>query len=246
MRIKFSSEYLNLRLSYCNKRLAELPRVYRGFHHGSPVIRIRQTTKNGGYKVKEIRPASRNLPAAHEMEDLRKKLTDEINTLIHADGVDQQAVLKIDPTKSNNMNGEFFKSLDAEANSMPIKGNYYHKGIHMRSRLELLVAEILDEINLQYKYEPAIEFNKVVYCPDFIVYIEAIDCCFIIEVLGMTDNTDYMHNSVPKFADYARSGLIISGDLLLIAGTETRIPDTDHIYNSIVNQINLATWRVLV
>ena len=180
------------------------------------------------------------------MEDLRKKLTDEINTLIHADGVDQQAVLKIDPTKSNNMNGEFFRSLDSEANSMPIKGNYYHKGIHMRSRLEVLVAEILDEINLQYKYEPAIEFNKVVYCPDFIVYIEAIDCCFIIEVLGMTDNTDSMHNSVPKFADYARSGLIISGDLLLIAGTETRIPDTDHIYNSIVNQINLATWRVLV
>ena len=245
MRIKLSNEYLNLRLSYCNKRLANLPRVYHGFHNGNPVIRIRQTTKNGGYKVKEVRPSSRKLSAANDMENLRNELTEEINTLIHTKGVDPRSSSSIKISKDRHMDGNFFRSLVAESNSIPIKTNYYHKGIHMRSRLEVLVAEILDEINLQYKYEVAITINDGMYCPDFAVYIEAIDCCFFIEVVGMADSLDYWYKNASKYADYASAGLLMNGDLLLIAGTESRIPETDDIYNSIVNMVNLAVWRVL-
>ena len=116
----------------------------------------------------------------------------------------------------------------------------------MRSRAELIVAEVLDELRLQYKYEPAMEINGVVYFPDFIVYIEAIDSCFVIEVLGMADNIEYMMNNSGKLAKYAGAGLIINGNLLLIAGTASYVPDTDEVYNCVVDMVNHAVWNALV
>ena len=245
MRVPLSNEYLNLRFSYCNKKLAGLPRVFRGVHRGEAVLRIRQQSKDGRFMVKEILATSKKAAALNEIDLLRKRLTEEIKTLKHTNGVDPRISSGMRVAKSNNMNGDFFKRLTAESNSRSINSNYFHRGIQMRSRAELLVAEVLDELNLQYKYEPAIEFNGTVYNPDFIVYIEAIDCCFIIEVLGMTDSLDYWHKNASKFADYASAGLLINDDLLLIAGTESHIPDTDDIYNSIVGMINLAVWRAL-
>ena len=245
MRVKISDEYLNLRFSYCNQILNSLPRVFCGIHRGVPVLRTRQRSKDGRFIVKEVLVSSKKASAFKEIDLLRKKLSQEIKTLKNTKGVDPKVASRMKVARSGNMNGEFFKSLVAESNSRSFKSNYSHKGIQMRSRAELLVAEVLDELNLQYKYEPAIEFNGTVYNPDFIVYIEAIDSCFIIEVLGMTDNPDYWYKNVPKFADYARSGLLINGELLLIAGTESHIPDTDDIYNSIVGMINLAVWRAL-
>ena len=61
----------------------------------------------------------------------------------------------------------------------------------------------------------------------------------------MTDSLDYWYKNANKFADYASAGLLINDDLLLIAGTESHIPDTDDIYNSIVGMINLTVWRAL-
>lgn len=245
MRVPLSNEYLNIRFNYCNKRLASLPRIFCGVHRGEAVLRIRQRTKDGRYMVKEIQTTSKKTDTLNEIDLLRKRLTEEITALKHTKGVDPRISSGMRVAKSNNMNGAFFKSLVAESNSRAIKNKYCHKGIQMRSRAELLVAEVLDELNLQYKYEPAIEFNGNVYNPDFIVYIEAIDSCFIIEVLGMTDSLDYWYKNANKFADYASAGLLINDDLLLIAGTESHIPDTDDIYNSIVGMINLAVWRAL-
>ena len=245
MRVKLSNEYLNVRFHYCNKRLEKLPKVSKGIHKGNPVLRIKQRTASGSYNVKEIKATSKKAVALNEIVLLRKRLTEEINTLKRTKGVDPRISSSMVISSNNHMNGEFFKTLAAESNSRSFKSNYYHKGIQMRSRAELLVAEVLDELNMQYKYEPAIEFNGTVYNPDFIVYIEAIDSCFIIEVLGMTDSQDYWYKNISKFTDYARSGLLINGELLLIAGTESHIPDTDDIHNSIVGMINLLVWHAI-
>ena len=245
MRIRLSNEYLNARFHYCNKKLESMPIVSEGVHNGIQVLRIRHRLANGKYKTKEIRLTSKKASALNWIDRLRKTLIEEIDALKHTQGVDPLVSSSMKISGISKMNGEFYRSLVAESNTMPIKGDYYHKGIHMRSRLEVLVAEILDEISLQYKYEAGILIDDTLYCPDFTVYLEAIDCCFFIEVIGMADSADYWYKNASKYADYARSGMLINGELLLIVGTESHIPETDAIYNSIVNMVNLLVWRAI-
>ena len=61
------------------------------------------------------------------------------------------------------------------------------------------------------------------------VYIEALDCCIIIEFLGMTDDYEYVMDLVGKIAKYARHDVFINRDLLLIAGTVDYMPSSDYI-----------------
>ena len=246
MRIPLSSEYLNARFKYCNKKLAGLPLITRGVHRGCKVIRIRQHIDGGKCKVKELRYTSKNLSKLNDIELLRKQLTEEIAMLMNTEGVDPQASVKIKASRGGSYNGDFYRSLTGELNTQKNTTDYFHKGIHMRSRAEMMVAEVLGELNLKYKYEPAVDVNGVIYYPDFVVYIEAIDCCFFVEVMGMTDDYKYMVNSIAKLNDYANAGIHINKNLLLITSTATYVPDFDDIYNSIVNLVNLTAWRVLV
>lgn len=245
MRVRLSNEYLNLKFNYCNKKLAALPKISKGFHRGIPVFWIKQFSEDGKYKLKEIRYTSKKAPRLGEIEILRKKLTEEITALQHTNGVDPQNALRLKSSNKSNLNGAFYKQLTGESNMQKNTSKYVHKGIHMRSRAELIVAEVLDELHLQYKYEPGIDINGTTYYPDFVVYIEAIDSCFIIEVLGLTDDPEYMFNNANKLVTYAGAGIYINSNLLLIGSTGNYVPDTDDIYNSVVNMVNLATWHAL-
>lgn len=245
MRLSFSNEYIRLRYDLCNKKLARLPKVSRGHHDGVPVIRIKQFSENGKRKVKELKLNNKRIQEACELESLRNSLSQEIDSLKHTEVLVQNSSLKL-KRMNNVLNGSFYNGLNCGLNTQPIKGDYYHNGIHMRSRAELIVAEVLDELKLQYKYEPAIEINGTYYYPDFIVYIEEINCCIIIEVLGMTDNYEYLTNSIFKISKYSELGIHINKNLLLIAGSASYFPDTEDIYNSIVTMVNLAVLRALI
>ena len=246
MRAKFSSEYLSVRYAYCNKTLAVLPLVTTGAHNGFPVVRVRRSTNNGHYKWEEHRLNTAKANNAKKYEAFRQSLISEIEELKRTQGFDPSLRLKIRSSKDLFMNGEYYKRLVGEQNTQQNNSMYYHKGIHVRSRAEMLVAEVLDELRLQYKYEPAVTINDVTFYPDFVVYIEAIDACFVIEVLGKTDNYEYMNNNVSKLVKYSVAGISINDNLLLIPGTVSYMPDTDHIYNSIVNMVNLAAWDAIL
>ena len=245
MRARFAGEYIRLKYDKSCMKLAGLPKVSRGFHKGTPVIRITSANSNGRQIVKEYRTNSPKAVRAEELMKARESLIAEIKSLTLAENDLLPNPVRIKSDIDNHYNGSYYKMLVAESNSQQNKTKYYHKDIHIRSRAEMLVAEVLDELQLQYKYEPAVEINGVVYYPDFVVYIEAIDCCFFIEVMGMSDNYEYMMSNVTKLFKYADAGMLMNENLLLIPGTVNYMPDTDYIYNSIVSMVNLAVWRMI-
>ena len=144
------------------------------------------------------------------------------------------------------LNESLWKGAGNDMNPRPKKGDYYHNGIQMRSRTEVLVAEILDEIGLDYKYEPAIQFGEEVFYPDFLVYIPWLKKCLIIEFFGKSDDEGYLHNNVHKIAVYSNSGLILNRDVIGLYGTKEAMVSSEIIYNNVVLILNLLATEALV
>ncbi|MBR1797416.1 MAG: hypothetical protein IJ757_05320 [Clostridiales bacterium] len=134
-------------------------------------------------------------------KDIEKRLK-ELKKL----GVDAGIKIGYLSQKVSPIDGKLFNQLIQESDTGH-KNNteYYHNGIHMRSRLEIMVAEELDRLGLQYKYETEIVLNGDSYFPDFIVYLPELDEAIIIECFGMLDDLRYAYNQGSKMAVYMNS-----------------------------------------
>lgn len=100
---------------------------------------------------------------------------------------------------------------------------YTSDGIRVRSKSELLIADELTRYGVPYKYECPLELfdggQKKVFRPDF----KALNCrtCkeFILEHLGMMDNTGYYNTNLKKLDIYERNGYLLGVNLLIFHET---------------------------
>lgn len=144
----------------------------------------------------------------------------------------------IDPSKFDSyFNKEFYDNLTLRSEKDPIVTGYLHNDIYMRSRGELLVAEALDSLGLEYKYEPMIRIRGKICYPDFIVYLPEFNRCFFIEFLGRLDDDQYVADNSFKIGRYLQSGMTINEDILLFCGWENRMVSTESIVDDIVSLI---------
>lgn len=123
----------------------------------------------------------------------------------------------------------------------------FHNGIQFRSRMEMCIGEILDQIGLEYVYEPQITIAGKRLSPDFVVRVPVFGCCIIIEFLGLLDDADYLDSSKVKLGVYLRNGFFPGTNLILLCGNKNTAPSFDSIYNSISSALaNLCTIFVKV
>lgn len=93
---------------------------------------------------------------------------------------------------------------------------YSSKGERMRSKSEVLIANLLDKMNINYKYEKPLKLNKLgIVHPDFTLLDIRNRKEIYLEHLGMMDDQVYRNNAINKIRDYERSGYHM-GDQLLI------------------------------
>ena len=86
--------------------------------------------------------------------------------------------------------------------------NGYAHGCHMfRSKSELLIAQLLEELKLEYKYEVIITVDGKRRWPDFAVYCPEIDRFFFIEHLGRMDDRSYRSDNLEKMEAYEKAGI---------------------------------------
>lgn len=94
-------------------------------------------------------------------------------------------------------------------------------GIMVRSKSEVIIADLLFKFHIPFRYEPEMIINGRVYYPDFLIMHPITHKLFVWEHFGMMDNPDYIDRNVAgKVENYAHSGWIL--DLNLIISTETR------------------------
>lgn len=80
------------------------------------------------------------------------------------------------------------------------------KGERVRSRAELIIADILTELELPYKYEAAYYFENGRHCyPDFTI-LSPRDCKeYYLEYFGLMSDPDYAQNALEKIRRYSTS-----------------------------------------
>ena len=101
---------------------------------------------------------------------------------------------------------------------------YSSKGERMRSKSEVLIADLLNKMNINYKYEKPLELSKLgLVHPDFTLLDVKNRKEIYLEHLGMMDDQVYRNNAITKIRDYERSGYYM-GDRLLITMETVNCP----------------------
>ena len=248
MKIKLCEQYSFLRLLSLKEELSVLPNVKPGILRGRPIVRCYYKNNRGRLTYKTYSEENDEGKRYFRIAARRAEIKDEIASIESALGKSLFGKLSRFSVKTGGsiLNEELWNTAGNDENPIEKRGSYYHNGIQMRSRTEVLVAEILDELGLQYKYEPAIKFDSEVFYPDFLVYIEGLKRCLIIEFYGKSDDEGYLYKNVHKMSVYANCGLIMYRDVLGLYGTKETMVSNTFIYNSVVTVINQLALEALV
>ena len=101
---------------------------------------------------------------------------------------------------------------------------YSSKGERMRSKSEVIIANLLDKLNVEYKYEMPLKLNRIgIVHPDFTILNVKERKEIYLEHLGMLDDQAYRNNAIMKIRDYENSGYYL-GDRLIVTGESLNCP----------------------
>lgn len=93
---------------------------------------------------------------------------------------------------------------------------YSAKGIRMRSKSEVIIANLLDKYEIYYRYEKPLKLRKLgIVHPDFTLLDVKNRREIYFEHLGMMDDPTYRNNAIIKIRDYENSGYFL-GDRLIV------------------------------
>ncbi|MCR5144055.1 MAG: hypothetical protein K6B67_01950 [Lachnospiraceae bacterium] len=108
------------------------------------------------------------------------------------------------------------------------------KGEKVRSKSEVLIANMLNKMNIPYRYECALRFKdgNVIY-PDFTILDINRGCEVYWEHRGMMDDRTYANESVRRIREYQKNNIFL-GDKLIITEESMKYPlDVGEIKNII-------------
>lgn len=100
---------------------------------------------------------------------------------------------------------------------------YSDKGERMRSKSEIIIANILNKNGIPYRYECPIKLKSgETYYPDFMVLNVRERKEMYWEHLGLMGDYDYRERNLAKILKYEANGLFMGDKLLLTFETSTQ------------------------
>lgn len=248
----FSNDYLLLKINDISQMLNELP---------SLIIVKRRRNNKETISIRQVEPISRKamceyyidtpqgkklLSTLHYKNDLQNMLKEY--TLIYTQKTGRKPQ-QIRPEVINLLKGNDFHSNDMKFYNSLIHEQAFrdfgeqdrkleHRGMHFTSKLEMNVAEILDNLDLEYKHEPKIQLGMKGKYTDFFVGVPLINYCFPIEVAGLLEKSDYLLKLNQDIGRYIESGYLFDHDLLLIGETKFHQYNSNEVVRIICNFIN--------
>lgn len=103
-------------------------------------------------------------------------------------------------------------------------GLFTHQGQQVRSKSEVIIANMLDDAGVPYRYEQALYIGgySPVY-PDFTVLNKRTRAEYVWEHLGAMDDAGYCEAALQKLNQYAQAGYL-PGDKLLVTQESASVP----------------------
>ena len=117
---------------------------------------------------------------------------------------------------------------------------YTKKGLRVRSKSELLIAEILDSLNIPYKYECPLQLNGITIYPDFTILDVNRRCEVYLEHCGMLGDPDYSTKFVERNALYESNQLYQGERVILTFETGDCSIDTRNLQSLLRHRFNAA------
>ena len=95
--------------------------------------------------------------------------------------------------------------------------NYFsNKGVQLRSKSEVIIANSLEQYDIPYKYERPIELKGLGKVhPDFTCLNKGTRKEYIWEHFGMMDNENYASKNVTKISTYAQNGYLAGKNMIM-------------------------------
>lgn len=103
-----------------------------------------------------------------------------------------------------------------EKNDMSFSKVYPFDGRLFRSKSEMITAQLLQSLDLEYKYEVEVHIGNHTYYVDFAVYCKETGRYFFIEHFGMMDDESYRIKTWGKISTYLTNGFREGLDILFI------------------------------
>ena len=205
-------------VAYIESRLASIPNVKFGTKekNGKRIKVVRYyEVKDGKYIAHEHKlssaAAQRLLSKMEEKDALRirrDKLT--YRKELEQKTISEAAVPQPMPSPYNR---QAFDKL-VERNDPDIPKNNPYNGRFFRSKSEVMIAQYLDELGLEYKYEVKIVINDEVFYIDFAVYCPETGRFFFIEHFGRMESESYSMRAIYKTVTYLNSGMKEGYDII--------------------------------
>lgn len=230
---RLPAPFLKARLALINQELQEIPSIGIGKHGDIEVIRAYNYLS--GHRTctehKLCSPRGQELLNKHKRRQYLLGIRKQIEALIpsSADSVMLDPLLNVP-----FLDEQFWNSLKSQSNTYKADSHYEYKQFRMRSRGEVIIAQVLDSLGLIYKYEPVFQIGSKYYSPDFVVYLPELKRCFIIEFLGRLDDDGYLDDNLPKIRNYLKSGMVINKDLLLFNGYINTMVSPDEVLDDLI------------
>lgn len=93
-------------------------------------------------------------------------------------------------------------------------------GLYVRSKSESLIAMMLRDKHIPFRYECALELGGVTIYPDFTIKHPITGKIHYWEHLGMMNTSDYIRRTSSKLTLYIENGFLISNNLILTSETK--------------------------
>lgn len=147
---------------------------------------------------------------------------------------------KAEASETAKRNTHLFKSEIRESrSSIPFVQNLIHKtkkGIYVRSKSEVIIANLLHDAEIDFEYEKRFDTEKGWRLPDFTIPTSA-DEIIILEHLGMLHKPSYKEEWLQKKRFYENNGFVIGDNLFTTDEDENGAIDSEKISKEVILKI---------
>ena len=201
------------------------PKDLNGVYIKEKDFQIAQKLAQKDYDMKVLRTAEQEIKAIQKFFSTNpERHVEEIYESLHAQR--QKLVLPIKESDEEYIRN--WESVEYEGKRFyeDAPELYTARGERVRSKSEVIIADLLNKEGVPYRYEYPIELSNygVIY-PDFTVLKISGREEMYWEHLGMMDEPNYVENAVQKIITYGQNGIIQGKNLIL--SYETRMKPLD-------------------
>ena len=241
------AEYWFCRMDHIEKTLAGIPVIRTGYRFDKPVYRIyetdrkhyRQISQQSNYYSKAKDIAQKRI----KLETLMKSIQIILRNNYRHCKFGKYSVVHL----KNRYNAAFFDSLKDSSCTYEKNNDLCYNGRQFRSRSEMLIATVLDEFGIEFKYDVAFECNGQTITIDFVLVFREFNRCLFLEYYGRSDKDYNIKRNADKFMIESSAGMYLGRDVHVLSGDESFSPGADVIRIRIISMIaELAAYHIKV